>query len=76
MFIYTKHANLRIKQRNLLLKQIEETLISPNKILSAFRGRQIAQKTFGRQVLEVVFKKEKDNIIILTAYWLEEENSR
>lgn len=43
--IYTKHSRKRIKQRNLKIQQIEETVIKPDKILPSFKGRSLAQKT-------------------------------
>ena len=71
-FIYTKHAKIRIEQRKLLKEKIEETVSSPDKILPSFKGRSLAQKSFGSETLEVVYKKEGSSFIILTAYWLEE----
>lgn len=73
-FIYTKHSKVRIKQRNLKSQQIEETIIEPDKVTSSFRGRLIAQKNFSGQTLEVIFKKQGNNVIIITAYWLKEAN--
>lgn len=71
-FIWTKHLNLRMKQREFSKKEIEETIINPDNKLSSFRKREIAQKNFKDKTLEVVFKKENDKIIIITAYWLKE----
>ncbi len=70
IFIYTKHANLRIKQRNLSTRQIERTILSPDRILPSFQERLLVQKKFGPKILEVVYQKEGKKIVILTAYWL------
>ena len=71
-FIYTKHANLRIEQRNLSKAQIEQTVKNPDKILPSFRGRSLVQKDFSGKKLEVVYKKQNDTVIIITAYRLTE----
>ena len=71
-FIYTKHARIRIEQRKLSKKQIENTVINPDKTLPGFKGRTLVQKSFGSNIIEVVYKREQNNFIILTAYWLEE----
>ena len=73
-FIYTKHSKVRIKQRNLKSQQIEETIIEPDKVTSSFKGRLITQKNFSGETLEVIFKKQGNNVIIITAYWLKEAN--
>jgi len=70
--IYTNHSKIRIKQRNLKIQQIEKTVIKPDKILPSFKGRSLAQKNFSGQILEVVFRKQENNIIIIIAYWLKE----
>lgn len=70
IFIYTKHANLRIKQRNLSTRQIERTILSPDRTLPSFQKRLLVQKKFGHKTLEVIYRKEGEKIIILTAYWL------
>lgn len=71
-FIYTEHAKVRIEQRKLSKEQIEKAVSSPDKILPSFKGRILVQKSFNDEILEVVYKKEQNNFIILTAYWLEE----
>lgn len=71
-FIYTKHAKIRIEQRKLSKDEIEKTVALSDKILPSFKGRMLAQKLFNDKVLEVVYKKEQNILIILTAYWLEE----
>jgi hypothetical protein len=59
-----------MKQREFSKKQIEETIIKPDNKFLSFGKREIVQKNFKNKTLEVVFKKENDKIIIITAYWL------
>ena len=71
-FIYTKHANFRISQRELSKGKINATVAHPNKEVPGFKGRLIAQKNFGNKTLEVVYKKLNGEVVIITAYWLKE----
>lgn len=71
-FVHTKHANMRIKQRELSPAQIEEAVLQPDKVIPGFAGRLLAQKEFSGKVLEVVYRREKETTVIITAYWLEE----
>ena len=70
-FIYTRHAQLRIRQRDVSTHQIESVITSPGQLMPSFRGRTVAQKLIGRKMLEVVYRKLNDHIVIITAYWLE-----
>lgn len=69
-FIFTKHVGLRIEQRALDKELIKETLQKPDRVLSGLFGRNLAQKDFGSKTLEVVYVKENDDFIIITAYFL------
>ena len=68
-FIYTRHAQLRIEQRNLIKSQVEQAVLQPDRKITSFKGRQLAQKEFSGYTLEVVYKQEEKGIVILTAYW-------
>jgi hypothetical protein len=70
MFIYTKHVKIRISQRKILKEQIEETINEPDKEEPSFKGRFLAQKEFGNQILEVAYKRLNGDTVIITAYWL------
>ena len=69
-FIYTKHAQTRMEQRNLTKSQIEETVLEPDRLLLGLERRKLAQKEFSGYTLEVVYKQEEGRIVVLTAYWL------
>ena len=69
-FIFTKHVGLRIEQRTLDRELIKDTLQKPDRVLPGLFGRNLAQKDFGGKTLEVVYVKENDDLIIITAYFL------
>ena len=71
-FHYTQHIKTRIRQREVRHEQIESTVTRPDRTQPGFGGRQLAQKRFYGKLLEVVYKKEEDRIILITAYWLRE----
>jgi len=57
-----------VKQRKLSKNKIEKVILQPDKSLPSFKGRFVAQKNFSGNILEVVYKKENNHIVILTAY--------
>jgi hypothetical protein len=68
---YTDHARMRMRQRDIAEKDTEMVLSSPNSAFSSFGGRKCLRKTIGDKTLEVVFVKENDQTVLVTAYWLE-----
>lgn len=65
---FTKHALKQIKIRNLEKADINATLSDPDKTLEDRFHNFIAQKRIGNYLLRVVYLKEKDTKIIITAY--------
>jgi len=75
VIIYTRHAKERLSQRKIPESFIEQTLSSPSsEIISSFGKRKIARKVFDKKILEVVFKEENNDMAVITAYWVMEEN--
>lgn len=74
MFVYTSHAEYRIRQRRISKTRIESTVLQPDKVLASFEKRMLAQRDFSGSTLEVVYVQEQDVIVIVTAYTLEEEH--
>ena len=72
IFIYSKHIQKRLLQRNLTHEMIAQTVTQPDRTLPAFRGRYLAQKNFHGKILEVVCTEADSQTILITAYWLEE----
>jgi len=74
MFVYTSHAEYRIRQRSTSREHIERTVLEPDRVLASFKRRMLAQRDFSGSTLEVVYIQEEDVIVIVTAYPLEEEH--
>ena len=70
--VLTEHARDRLSQRNIRERDVIQTLKNPDRILKSFGRRKIAVKSIKEKTLEVVFREEKDILIIITSYWLEE----
>ena len=69
-FVYTKHVSTRIKQRKVMPSQIEQAILQPDEVIPSFKGRLMARKELSGNTLEVVYRQEGENTIIITAYWL------
>jgi hypothetical protein len=71
---FTDHANekIRILQSHKVIvtrKSVEEAVLDPERIVTALRGRQIAERSFDEEhVLRVVFIKEGELINVITLY--------
>ena len=70
--VFTEHARDRLSQRNIRKRDVIQTLKNPDRILKSFGRRKIAVKSIKEKTLEVVFREEKNILIVITSYWLEE----
>ena len=70
--IYTKHVELRIIQRSLGRARIHATTLNPDRVLPGELGCVLCQKDFGGRTLEVVCRRLRTKVIVVTAYWLKE----
>ena len=70
--VLTEHARDRLSQRNIRERDVIQTLKNPDRILKSFGRRKIAVKSIKEKTLEVVFREEKNILIVITSYWLEE----
>ncbi len=65
---FTNHAKYRITEREISILQIEKTLKAPDSLKRGFENETVARRTFGKRILEFVYTKNKNKIIIITAY--------
>ncbi len=71
--IFTKHAKIRISQREITEEQVKSTIETPDTISESFKERLTAKKKFAKGTLEVIYKKSEEKIIIITCYRIKEE---
>lgn len=74
--IFSGHSEIKIKQRELSKELINKTVIAPDFIIPSHNNRERAYKKFGKLYLEVVFVKEKEIIVVITAHWVEKFKKR
>ena len=72
--VFSEHAQERNSVRKIPQKYIIETVKSPEQIIPSFKARQLRRKTFDDKILEVVVVTEEQALIIITQYWLDEED--
>ena len=72
MFVYTSHAESRIKERGLSKAQIEETALRPDEVSYGFGRRVLARRHFSGRTLEVIYSQQRRSTVIITAYWMED----
>lgn len=69
--ILTDHARQRMEERDITEEMVANAIQRPEMVLPSFRGRELARKEIGGKTLEVVFKRELGEILVITVYWLE-----
>jgi len=67
--IFTFHAELRIRKRNLSKEEVLEAIKFPDEIIKK-QGKYYYQKRLNRGIIEVVVERTEKNINIITIYWL------
>lgn len=72
MIILSDHAKIKIKQRKLDRIKIIKTINNPDKVLNSYGNRKIVERNFGKLSLRVIYVKEDNEIIIVTAHWRDE----
>ncbi|MDE1823782.1 MAG: DUF4258 domain-containing protein [Candidatus Micrarchaeota archaeon] len=75
-FQYATHAEEKISERHIDRHLIEETVLSPDKILTSSSGRKIAQKIIAHKLLRVVYEEKEGVYIVITAYYTKTERYR
>ena len=76
MIIFTRHALLKLKQREISKIAVRATLKSPDYKFPSYSNRVIAYKKFDKLYLKVIYKMEEGNIIVITQHWQERPKLR
>lgn len=72
--VFSDHAKKRRIERKIPRKHVVETIKNPQNKLKSFRNRQLFQKQFNGKILEVVITKQESATIVVTQYWVEEQD--
>lgn len=65
---YSQHALQRKFERDITDDEITKTLDEPDYTLTSIEERKIVVKKIGDRTIRIVYKEEKDYIIIITVY--------
>ncbi len=69
---FSEHATDQLKIRSRISKKmVTETINEPDQVIVSYKNRQLYQKTYGKEILEVVAIKEDNKLIVITQYILE-----
>ena len=68
--IFTNHAKFRIQERKIKFSDVKSVIVDYDKIVKMFDDKVVAKKVFESYGLEVVYKKNRNIIIVITAYYL------
>jgi hypothetical protein len=64
----SRHARKQMKWRRIAVKDVEETISSPDRVEESIKGRKNAFKLIGSKLLKITYKTEKNyDIIVITA---------
>jgi len=67
-----KLAKEKIKQRDIPIEWVKETLRNPEEILKGHYGRKIAQKIYRKSnkdmLLRVIYMEEDEEVVVITSY--------
>ena len=67
---FTHHAQYRISERNIGIEDIKSVISAPDYSTDTHDGCVLARKKVVGGTLEVIYRKEKNVIIITTIYFL------
>lgn len=70
VIIYTKHALEMLVLRKLKKELADKCAKNPDKVLSAKEGKKMYLKDFGKNYLKLIISEEREQLIIVTLYWL------
>jgi hypothetical protein len=67
--VFTRHAEERIKKRNVLKSEVTEAIKQPTLVLKKYNKYHYF-KVLPRGRIEIVCEKSEKNIKIITLYWI------
>ena len=70
--ILTKHAEERLRERNIRLDQVKQAIHEPTVSLPAWGNKKRVMRDFGSRCLDVIYREKENAIILVTAMWLKD----
>ncbi|MDO8486724.1 MAG: DUF4258 domain-containing protein [Candidatus Curtissbacteria bacterium] len=71
---FSDHATRQLKARKISKRDVIQTVKNPEVKSKSFKNRTLRRRRFGSKMLEVVTITEGSTIIVITPYYLEEED--
>lgn len=71
--IFTRHAEERLKQRNISAEQVKRAIYEPHVTLPAWGKKKRVMRDFGNRCPDVIYREKETVIIVVTAVWLKEK---
>lgn len=68
--VFTNHSKYRINERKISITNLKAAIKNPDSRKVDEYGMIVVKKNFGRKSLEVVYKVQSNNFVIITAYYL------
>lgn len=70
MIKFTIHARERIVERGIKISDIKQTILYPDYKKHTFENKILVRKSFSKEIWEVIYMQNGNNILIITAYFL------
>ena len=70
--VFSDHAKLQLKKRQISQKRILETVRNPQQMLPSFKSRRLRRRLFSGKILQVVTVTEGSKITVISGYYLRE----
>ncbi len=67
---FTKHLVIKLRQRKINRQFVLETIKNPDLTRPTYGLREELYRKFGKLYMEVIVKKRKEHIVVLTAHWV------
>lgn len=67
---FTNHAQYRIRERDISIEWLKEAINNPDYHKKSFGDKITVRKKFTKVTLEVVYFKDKNEFVVVTAYYI------
>lgn len=74
--VFSQHASLQIKQRNLPKDLVVRAVKESDMNSPSYGFREERYKKFGKLYMKVVVQEEIDKVLVITAHWVAKPKSK